>query len=48
LVPLYRQLYDELRGAILAGRIAGGARLPSTRGLAAALGVARLTVLGPE
>ena len=44
-VPLYRQLYDELRGAILSGRMAGGARLPSTRGLAAELGVARLTVL---
>jgi GntR family transcriptional regulator/MocR family aminotransferase len=44
-VPLYRQLYDELRGAILSGRMAAGARLPSTRGLAAELGVARLTVL---
>src|SRR5947199_9651094 len=44
-VPLYRQLYDGLRGAILGGRMAGGARLPSTRGLAGELGVARLTVL---
>jgi GntR family transcriptional regulator/MocR family aminotransferase len=44
-VPLHRQLYDELRGAIFSGRMAGGARLPSTRGLAAELGVARLTVL---
>ena len=44
-VALYRQIYDELRGAILSGRMAGGGRLPSTRGLAAELGVARLTVL---
>ena len=44
-VPLYRQIYDELRTAILSGRMAGGGRLPSTRSLAADLGVARLTVL---
>jgi GntR family transcriptional regulator/MocR family aminotransferase len=43
-VPLHRQVYDGLRGAIVEGRLASGARLPSTRELAAALGVARNTV----
>ncbi len=43
--PLYRQLYDALRGAILDGRLAAGARLPSSRVLAADLGVGRNTVL---
>lgn len=43
--PLYRQLYDALRGAILEGRLAAGARLPSTRLLASDLGVGRNTVL---
>lgn len=44
-VPLYRQLYDSLRGAILDGRLAAGARLPSSRLLASDLGVGRNTVL---
>lgn len=43
--PLYRQLYDGLRDAILSGRLAPGARLPSSRVLAADHGVARNTVL---
>lgn len=43
--PLYRQLYDALRGAILDGRLAAGARLPSSRILAVDLGVGRNTVL---
>jgi len=42
-VPLHQQLYGRLRGAILAGQLAGGARLPSTRALAAELGVSRTT-----
>ncbi|HEU4565960.1 MAG TPA: PLP-dependent aminotransferase family protein [Gemmatimonadaceae bacterium] len=42
--PLHRQVYDGLRDAILAGRLPPGARLPSTRALAADLGVARNTV----
>jgi GntR family transcriptional regulator/MocR family aminotransferase len=42
--PLHRQLYDGLRDAILAGRLLPGARLPSTRTLAADLRVARTTV----
>jgi len=44
-VPLYRQVYEALREAILSGRLARGARLPSSRALAGDLGVARNTVL---
>src|SRR5579859_2310310 len=43
--PLYRQLYDGLRRAILHGSLARGARLPSTRALAEQLGISRNTVL---
>lgn len=44
-VPLYRQLYESLRGAILEGRLTAGARLPSSRLLASDLDVGRNTVL---
>jgi GntR family transcriptional regulator/MocR family aminotransferase len=44
--PLYRQLYDGFREAILAGRLQAGQRVPSTRALAAELGISRLPVLG--
>lgn len=40
-----RALHERLRGAILQGRLAAGARLPASRTLADALGVARNTVL---
>jgi GntR family transcriptional regulator/MocR family aminotransferase len=43
--PLYSQIYDGYREAILAGRLALGQRLPSTRAVAAGLGVSRFTVL---
>jgi GntR family transcriptional regulator / MocR family aminotransferase len=43
--PLYRQIYDALRQAILAGQLVAGTRLPATRALAAELRVARNTVL---
>jgi len=43
--PLYRQLYDKLRLAILTGELAGGTRLPSTRVLARNLGISRATVM---
>src|SRR5581483_2887091 len=45
-VSLYRQLYEQLRASILDGRLQPGARLPSTRGLAEELAVARNTVMG--
>ena len=44
-VPLYRQLYDGVREAILSGRLRPGARLPSTRVLAEDLATSRNTVL---
>ena len=43
-VPLYRQIYDALRGAILSGRLVSGTRLPSTRELTTELAVSRNTV----
>lgn len=43
--PLYRQLYQALRQAILAGRITPGTRLPSSRELAVELGVSRNTIV---
>src|SRR5262249_32233451 len=43
--PLHRQLYAELRTALLTGRLKGGTRLPSTRALANDLGVSRNTVI---
>jgi GntR family transcriptional regulator/MocR family aminotransferase len=43
-MAMHRQVYEGLRSAIVEGRIAAGARLPSTRALAAELSVARNTV----
>ncbi|HKM79565.1 MAG TPA: winged helix-turn-helix domain-containing protein [Candidatus Acidoferrum sp.] len=43
--PLYRQVYNQLRQAILEQKLPVGARLPSTRALARSLGVSRNTVL---
>jgi GntR family transcriptional regulator/MocR family aminotransferase len=44
-IPLYRWVYDELRSAILEGRIAPGARLPATRDLAREYKLSRSTVV---
>lgn len=44
-VSLSRQIYAAFASAILGGRLRAGARLPSTRLLCAALGVARNTVI---
>jgi GntR family transcriptional regulator/MocR family aminotransferase len=41
---LYRQIYARVRDAILSGRLAPGARLPSSRTLASQLAAARGTV----
>lgn len=43
--PLQQRLFDRLRGAIVNGAIRPGERLPSTRTLAADLGVSRNTVV---
>lgn len=44
-IPLYRQIYESIRDAVLSGRLSPGARLPSTRGLALELGISRITVV---
>ena len=43
--PYHRQVYDQVRGAILEGRLRSGDRLPATRELAATLNLARNTVV---
>lgn len=42
--PLHRQLAEELRRVILAGRLSPGERLPSTRSLSQTLSISRTTV----
>jgi GntR family transcriptional regulator / MocR family aminotransferase len=42
---LHRQVYDSYRSAIVEGSLRAGQRIPSTRGLAAELGVSRFPVL---
>ncbi len=44
-VPLHRQIYFEIRGAILDGRLRPGTRLPASRTLARDLSVSRNTVM---
>ncbi len=44
-ISLYKQLYERLRGAILAGQLKRETRLPSTRTLASELGVSRTTTV---
>lgn len=44
-VPLHQQLYNELRQAILSGRLQCTQRVPSSRSLAKALAISRTTVL---
>ena len=43
--PMYRQLYDWFRRAIIDGQMRPGQRVPSTRGLAAELKVSRIPIL---
>lgn len=43
--PLYRQIYSALRSRIALGELRSGEKLPSTRELAAQLGVSRTSVL---
>lgn len=44
-VPLYRWLYEQLRTAILKGRLLPGARLPASRDLAKAYKLSRATII---
>ena len=43
-VPLQRQVYDAIRGAILAGRLRARDRVPATRELSKVLDVSRVTI----
>ena len=43
-IPLFRQVYQRIRDAILDGTLAPGASLPSSRSLAAQLSTARGTI----
>ncbi|MBP6015922.1 MAG: PLP-dependent aminotransferase family protein [Candidatus Promineofilum sp.] len=43
--PAYRQVYRQLREAILSGALSSGSRLPSSRAMARDVGVARVTIL---
>ena len=43
--PMYCQLYDGIRAAILAGHFRAGARLPATRALAKEFNISRNTVV---
>ena len=43
--PMYRQLYDWFRKAILDGQMRPGQRVPSTRGLASELKISRIPIL---
>src|SRR5258708_29656417 len=44
-MPLYRQICQQLREAILSGELSEGTRLPTERALASELGVNRTTVM---
>jgi GntR family transcriptional regulator / MocR family aminotransferase len=43
-IPMYRQVYEWFRRAIMAGQLRPGQRVPSTRGLAAELKMSRIPV----
>jgi GntR family transcriptional regulator / MocR family aminotransferase len=43
-IPMYHQLYEWFRRAILAGQLRPAQRVPSTRNLAAELGISRIPV----
>jgi GntR family transcriptional regulator / MocR family aminotransferase len=43
-VPLHRQVYEQIRAAILSGRLRSRQRLPASRQLAQSLGLSRTTI----
>ena len=43
-MPMHRQIYEEIRGAILSGRLPAAHKMPSTRALSTSLGISRATV----
>src|SRR5438270_10253124 len=43
-VPLYRQVFQQLRDSISSGKLPKGSRLPATRELAGLLGLNRTTI----
>jgi GntR family transcriptional regulator / MocR family aminotransferase len=43
-IPMYQQLYEWFRGAIVSGQLRPGQRVPSTRNLAAELKISRISV----
>ena len=43
-VPLYRQLFEQIRDSVQAGRFPNGTKLPATRELAGLLGLNRTTI----
>lgn len=43
--PLYRQIYEQLREAILAGTLKPGAKVPPSRLMAKELGISRTTII---
>ena len=45
-VPLYKQLYNQIRERVLSGKLPADSRLPSVRDLAAELSTSRNTVEG--
>jgi GntR family transcriptional regulator / MocR family aminotransferase len=45
-IPLYKQLYNQIREHVLSGQLAADARLPSVRDLAGELAISRNTVQG--
>ena len=44
-IPMHRQIYEKIRQAILSGEIPSRSRIPSSRSLAAQLGISRMTVV---
>src|SRR5258705_6476758 len=43
-VPIYRQVFEQLRDSIHSGKLSKGAKLPATRELAGLLGLNRTTI----